>query len=342
MIWSLQILRFVAAMMVVYVHSAQIAFVSTGSSGTIPHSIAIAGRAGVDIFFVLSGVVITLTGRHLTASTFAWRRIRRIMPLYLVLCVPAFLIAAKAGFGWREVVATLFLWPATDAMTEPLIPVAWTLCFEVLFYACAALVLLDKRWLYVLLAGYAACFALRPYGPVFQFLGNPMIVEFLFGVVIARSAPFRPGLWCLPHGFAVILLAGPLGLAPLGGTMEFLTGQEGVQRVAIYGIPAALIVYGAMQLKARASVWTYLGDASYAIYLVHTFAVSILLVVFTAYPLQSDAVILITMAASVLLSWRVYELVEKPILNWLPIKIGGTPQSEPRTHHRSHTERPPS
>jgi hypothetical protein len=50
MIWSLQVLRFLAALMVVYVHAAQIAFVATTSSGFIPHNIAIMGRAGVDIF----------------------------------------------------------------------------------------------------------------------------------------------------------------------------------------------------------------------------------------------------------------------------------------------------
>ena len=36
MVWSLQILRFVAALMVVYVHAAQVAASTTGSPGTLP------------------------------------------------------------------------------------------------------------------------------------------------------------------------------------------------------------------------------------------------------------------------------------------------------------------
>ena len=40
MIWSIQVLRFVAALMIVYLHAAFIAFSATGSSGVIP--------AGVD------------------------------------------------------------------------------------------------------------------------------------------------------------------------------------------------------------------------------------------------------------------------------------------------------
>jgi exopolysaccharide production protein ExoZ len=318
MVWSLQVLRFVAALMVVYVHAAQVAFAATGSSGFIPQALAIVGRSGVDIFFVLSGVVITRTAQGMTASEFAWRRIRRIMPIYLVCCVPAFLIAGKTGFGWREVLATLLLWPATDVMAEPLIPVAWTLCFEMLFYASAALVLIDRRWLYVLLGLYAVAFSLRPLGPVFQFIGNPLVLEFLLGVVIARSPTWRLGMLGVPIGFAALVLAGPLQIAPTGGTMDFLAGQEGVHRVLVYGLPATLIVFGALQMKARESVWTYLGDASYTLYLVHTFAVSALLTLWMVFPLQADLIIAVTMATSVILAWRVYERVEKPLLRALP------------------------
>jgi exopolysaccharide production protein ExoZ len=61
MIWSLQILRFVAAAMVVYVHAAQTAFDATGSVGLVPYKITGLGLTGVDIFFVISGVVIAKT-----------------------------------------------------------------------------------------------------------------------------------------------------------------------------------------------------------------------------------------------------------------------------------------
>ncbi len=40
--------------------------------------------------------------------------------------------------------------------------------------------------------------------------------------------------------------------------------------MAIYGLPAALIVWGVMQFKGRASVWTRQGDASYSLYLTHS------------------------------------------------------------------------
>ena len=73
---------------------------------------------------------------------FIWSRIRRIVPLYLLFAAPAFAIdVTSTGFSWRDALATFAFWPATDQMTVPALDVGWTLCFEMLFYACSALVL---------------------------------------------------------------------------------------------------------------------------------------------------------------------------------------------------------
>lgn len=318
MIWSLQVLRFVAAAMVVYVHAAQVAVMVTGSSGILPQRIAGLGLTGVDIFFVISGVVIARTAPGLTPAQFAWRRIRRIMPVYWICCIPAVAVALPVGITWRDLLATLLLWPATDEMTAPLLGVAWTLCFEMLFYACAALVLIDRRIAYLLLGLYTVALGLRSSAPLLQFLGNPLILEFLFGVVIARLPTWRPGILALPIGLALLIGAALLGLAPEGGTLDFLRGEGNLQRSIVIGIPAALTVYGAMQWPLKESIWTYLGDASYTLYLTHTFAVTPLLALWAAFPVQPDLMIVISMAASVLLAWRIHETVERPLLRAIP------------------------
>ena len=317
MVWSLQVLRFVAALMVVYVHAAQVAAATTGSPGTLPQEWAIAGRAGVDIFFVLSGIIITKTAQGLTAEEFVWRRFRRIIPFYFICCIPAIAIAAKSGFGWRDLLATFALWPVTDQMTAPLLPVAWTLCFEVLFYTATAMVLVDRRWLYGLLALYAAATMFRSTGPMLQFLGNPIIAEFLLGVLLFYAPRWRPAIMGIPVGVAFIVLAGPLGIAPDQGTLGALAGADGFLRLFVYGIPAALIVYGVMQIEAKPSVWTYLGDASYSLYLVHVFILSALLQLWTLFPMPADFTIAVGMMASVLSAWRIHERIEKPILSAL-------------------------
>lgn len=128
MIWPLQILRFVAALMVVYVHAAQLAVEQTGSYGVFPRELPLAGQAGVDIFFVISGVIIARTAVGLSWQDFAWERFRRIIPFYFLVCTFSLLIAARSGIAitWRDRLASFFLWPATDAMTFPLLTVAWT------------------------------------------------------------------------------------------------------------------------------------------------------------------------------------------------------------------------
>ena len=314
MIWSLQILRFVAASMVVYLHATETAFEATGSNGIVPLNLSIVGISGVDIFFVLSGVVIARTAPGLSAAEFAWKRFRRIIPIYLLCCLPDVLIAAKTGIGWRDAVATFLLWPATDVMTAPILLVAWTLCFEVLFYAAATLVLIDRRWAYALLAAYGLAFALRPFGPLFQFLGNPIVLEFLFGVAIAHAPMRREAVWLIPVGAAGLAAAGLFGVAPFGGTLKYLMGVDALQRVIVYGVPAALIVYGTMQIRAKQSAWTYLGDASYSLYLTHPLPVSALLTLWTAYPIPADLIVVVGMITSVLVAWRVHELFEKPVL----------------------------
>jgi hypothetical protein len=45
-------------MLVVYFHAANASLIATGSYGLVPRNLQIVGRAGVDIFFVLSGVII--------------------------------------------------------------------------------------------------------------------------------------------------------------------------------------------------------------------------------------------------------------------------------------------
>lgn len=313
MIWSLQILRFVAALMVVYVHAAQTAVQATGSNGLLPHDLQVAGRAGVDIFFVISGVIIARTAPGLTWKSFAWRRFRRIVPLYLLVSIPYAIVAYKTGFGWRDALATLLLWPATDQMTAPALPAAWTLCFEMLFYAAATIVLVDRRLLPGLLAIFGLAMIFRSVGPALQFLGNPLIIEFGFGVLLAYAPKWKPAVWCLPLGAVAMVAAGFIGIAPQGGTMEFLGGEYGFQRVLVYGLPAALIVFGTMQIDVKPSAWTVLGDASYMLYLIHTLPLTLLLMLWTTVPIPPDLIIIAGVVTSVLLGWRMYIRFELPL-----------------------------
>ena len=319
MIWPLQILRLVAALMVVYIHAAQIARAATASNGLLPPEFQIAGQSGVDIFFVISGVIIARTAKGQTWQEFGWKRFRRIIPIYFIVCIFVMLISLRNGsrVEWRELAATFLLWPATDVMTVPLLPVAWTLCFEALFYVAAALVIADRRWLGPILLIFGAAIALRAQGPVFQFLGNPLMFEFLLGIAVAYAPALRQAIWLIAVGVIALVAAGFMGTAPTGSTLNNLMGDGGFQRVLVYGVPAALVVYGTMQITAGESAWTRQGDASYSLYLTHPLLMPTLLAMWKLVPLQADLVILVTAAASVFFGWRIHLAIEKPVIAWL-------------------------
>jgi exopolysaccharide production protein ExoZ len=139
-------------------------------------------------------------------------------------------------------------------------------------------------------------------------------LEFLLGVAVSFAPPWRLGIWGIPLGAILLAGAGLMGIAPTGGTMDFLLGHDGLQRVLIFGIPAALIVYGTLQFRARESVWTYLGDASYSLYLSHIYPLTILLALWMKFPIPPDLIILIGISAALLFAWRIHERIEKPIL----------------------------
>jgi exopolysaccharide production protein ExoZ len=312
MLWSLQVLRFVAALMVVYVHAADTAMRANESFGSICGTLINIGHCGVDIFFVISGVIIAKIAPGRTPTEFIWSRIRRIVPLYFLFSIAALAFTINTGFGWREALATFLFWPATDQMTAPTLAGGWTLCFEMLFYAATALILLDRQWTIIMVGAYGMAFLLRPISPIFQFLGSPIILEFLLGVTIAYIPGRRFGVLGLPIGTMSLVGAALFGIEPI---------DIDLQRVLIFGLPSAMIVYGTLQITMRESVWTYLGDASYSLYLSHFVPLTFLLAFSRIYPIPSDLLILIGIFTSLLFAWRVHERFEKPMMNALKGKL---------------------
>ena len=247
-LWSIQILRFFAALLVVYFHAVLGSAVFDKGIGFNSHASEIIGQCGVDIFFVISGFIIATTSRGLSIGEFVGRRAQRILPLHLLLALFWMIpLVAIGQFGWRDGLATWLLWPATDRMTAPANPVAWTLCFEVLFYAAFALTIWRRSVLWLLVGAYVIAFALRPFSPALQFLGNPIILEFLAGVGLAYAPRRRPAMVGIPIGVAILLLGAILDWPPIGGSVFFLVGHGALARVADQGVPAALIVWGVLQ-----------------------------------------------------------------------------------------------
>lgn len=174
--------------------------------------VAYVGWIGVDIFFVLSGFLITsilLNTRNKPNyfKNFYARRILRIFPLYFLVILAIFLLmpllspetAAADRATWPYYVFYLQNWLAIPQLklgtAPPLINPTWSLAIEEQFYLIwpALIFLLSRRKLVILsLIILVLSVALRL--TIFHFWGSvPHIVDFLYFSSITRFDGFAVG-----------------------------------------------------------------------------------------------------------------------------------------------------
>lgn len=233
------------------------------------------GAAGVDFFFVVSGFVMAHVSRNRTPAQFLKDRAWRIFPIYWVIAVPWLLLAlSAAAITPARALNSLMLWPHWFGYPATFIGVTWTLVYELAFYLSVAVAIRLKNPAIPLLL-FAAALLARPFTniPLIEFAGHPIALEFLFGIAIAHAPKQRrAGSALMALGIAWLLLF------PNAQLHDFLGHRDsgyGLQRALLWGLPAAMIIYGLVVHEQRLrGGWTkpllVLGAASYSIYLVHS------------------------------------------------------------------------
>lgn len=326
---GIQALRFFAAFLVVLTHSTLYAIDRLGTGGELWHN----GARGVDIFFVISGVVMVLSSRRLIDDpngwkTFVTRRIQRIVPLYwiattfkLVVVLLAAGLVLHAGMEWGTILKSYLFIPSKklDGEIAPFLGVGWTLVFEMFFYLIFAAALFLKKNIYafvgvVLLAfSFASVFRGESYS-AWWFLTDAIILEFFMGMVIgyfALKRQFWPSKLSAIAGVAALaflLFSANINIAPL-------------PRFIWSGIPASIIVWSVMSLEkhihGRVPRWViFFGSASYALYLFHPLISPMAPAVLNKLSLQSFPLAVVCSTAIAMISAAIiYQWIELPINN---------------------------
>ena len=274
---SLQILRFLAAFLVVLFHLGS----GLEENFSLSSNVFFFGADGVDVFFVLSGFIIAYTTDPARGVLhFLKRRIARIVPLYWFLTSGVVLIAligpnllqsteVTPQTLWRSY---LFLpYQKENGFTQPILFLGWTLCYEAYFYAIFAVSLIAGRfapWVactvvyYIFLVGL-----LWPEGPaLWRFYTDPIILEFLFGMLLHQLYLHWPAMREGSLPIASGLIAAGVAFYALLFDFPDVVGK---------GVPAALIVAAFLCLTLSGgrivALLVLLGDASYSLYLSHPY-----------------------------------------------------------------------
>ncbi len=317
---------------------------------SLPWRIFIFGRSGVDLFFVLSGYLITsilLNNRASPSyfSAFYGRRAFRILPVYGVMLL-MFFAGRISGTGhvlfdgalpwWSYAFGVQNVWMAIEQTYGAIwLAGTWSLAIEEQFYLLFPLMVL---WLppatlpRVLIATMVLC----PAGRIISYLAGD---EFGYYVL----TPLRADILAVGALIAWLRFSGPVSdrirgsvKATLAATacgfpvFAFLIGKNTDFHMALWGHSYLVGFYGSAVFMAlesrgapslallRSELAEFFARISYALYVVH---INVLIVVFLLFradrsieSLQGAVLTALALAISVLICFASYRCFEGPLL----------------------------
>lgn len=335
-IHSIQYLRAVAALMVVFHHL----IIQIDVYEVVLNTISV-GAAGVDVFFVISGFVIWFVthGKDVSVGEFFAKRVIRVVPIYwlITLVIASAATAApymfkSTQFEFAQLIQSLFFVPhyslGLPGNVYPILVPGWTLNYEMFFYLVFGLLLVAPRQIpMILLSAFSVLVILgivfEPQNALLKTYTSGLLLEFVAGVFIAKAYTERK-LKQLPSMLGVLLLvAGAAGLLATAQVNPF-----GSLRALYWGVPGMMMVLGAVIIEANGSVLKsrvlhLLGDASYSIYLTHILALGVYRVIWSKLitPEATAGQMIIFVAGGLLVAVAggiiFHLMVEKPVTRFL-------------------------
>ncbi len=336
--WSgLDGLRGFAALAVVLFHAALGPFVD--------------GYAGVDVFFVLSGFLITslVLGEHertgaVSLPRFYARRALRLYPALAAACLGVVALAVVSGrlggVGPAAAASLLYVsnWWIYLGHPAPLLEHTWTLAIEEHFYLfwppvltlLLGAVAARRRFAWVLVALAAGALVIAWPGGVDAVRGSYVRgVPIVWGALLAmtlRASVVRPA-WLRIRGRALAVASAAvvaLLAAPVVLPQWLVSGPAGLSGLLSVVVVAAVVTGADGRGGAWSSSWLlWLGRRSYGLYLYHFPVLSLLRHQVDVGPVWLRT--LVGIALTLLVTGASYRWVELPFLRLKDRRFGGVP-----------------
>jgi exopolysaccharide production protein ExoZ len=305
------------------------------------------GALGIDLFFVISGIVIASVttdkfGNTRNAAIFLYHRLARIFPIFWIYTTITLiarsvnpLATATAPEHPVNLVASYLLIPTHLPM---LLLQGWTLSYEFYFYFVFFLLLLltPQRiapWLLglwgIIVVSLKLWIGLSPHAPI-NVLISPSVLEFLAGCLLFhlyRRSRLHPAAGIL------IVLAAFLWLAAIliytshahPGQPTWIEDAPWL-KIFLYGTFATLLLLGAIELERTALIryfplLTSIGDWSYSIYLSHLLVLELIgRLAFRILPHNTNSILIITLISlptTIAVGYLSHTYLERPLMTRL-------------------------
>ncbi|MCI1710745.1 MAG: acyltransferase [Chiayiivirga sp.] len=339
---GLQVLRAVAALSVVVFHAGRYV------ADRVPEAAWRWGEFGVDVFFVLSGCVMAWATRPGTpALAFFARRFARIAPMYWL----ATLVVAVALWQWPSLFHAAVLDPMHLAQSLaflphyspgapdqiwPLFVPGWTLNYEMYFYLVFAATLpwiTSAGWRVVVVTALLAMgvAVARPFsGPAAPALGRIPRPAAGVRVRIRNGRGARAAVRCSTIGVAC------RGHRAGGRTDDVLDGHDrnplGKRRASRRPRWCSLWLRSDGCDPGWGRAMTWLGDASYSLYLIHPYLVGAVWLVWQRHvpdagPVGAWGFITACVVACAAAALPIHRRIEQPLVRWTLRRLVPTPPS---------------
>lgn len=321
----IQAMRFVAATLVLVTHTTFYYHERIRKDFSLWPS----GAIGVEVFFVISGIVMILCARTLPSNSigariFFTRRLLRIVPLYwsvLLLKISIALILPSLvhhnHFDFFHAVKSFFFIPTFNAEGDirPIHGVGWTLQHEMFFYIIFSAAMLFgvhiTRWVSAIILGFVAIgYVFSPQSALIKVVTNPINLYFVIGMIIGsnilQNTTRHRISWNLPIGLILIALL-------KWGFPEQMKILPFAPFVLISG--AFMLLFAARRLPNSMRITCALGDSSYALYLFHPLAAPAVLLGVHKIASSFSALteIFITVVLTIILAHFIHKLFELPL-----------------------------